>query len=245
MLTTSISGCDPDEKEAEEVPGVSFMSANPSPGEIQPNNTITVTFDNVPTDVKVTAGAAQIGKTIIADKTVTIKGPFAPGPLSLTVTWADGAQTLNYTVTSPQLDTFPDIIDDTPSVVVYISPVSVKSPAPGDPLDLSIDITNGENVAGYQLTLHFDATALRYVSGGNADYLPVGTFVIPPLVEASQVTLAATSLNGGSQGAGTLATITFEVIAVKPSALILSEVRLTDTEANFLRVSAENAEVVE
>ena len=92
----------------------------------------------------------------------------------------------------------------------------MESPAPGEPLDLNIDITDGENVAGYQLTLHFDTTALRYVSGSNADYLPVGTFVIPPLVEAGHVTLAATSLNGGSQGAGTLATVTFEVITVEP-----------------------------
>ena len=69
-----------------------------------------------------------------------------------------GRKPSNYTVTPPQLDTFPDLIDDAPSVVVYISPVSVKSPAPGEPINLSIDITNGENVAGYQLTLHFDST---------------------------------------------------------------------------------------
>ena len=81
-------------------------------------------------------------------------------------------------------------------------------------------------------------------SGGNADYLPAGTFVIPPLVSENQVTLAATSLDGGSQGDGTLATVTFEVIEAKTSALTLSEVRLTNIDANFLRVSTENAEVV-
>ena len=245
LLTVCIAGCEPNDEEEAEVPIVSFVSAEPLPGNVDADSTITITFDSVPEDVKVEAGRAKIGKISIAGKTVKIHGPFASGLLSLTITWADGIQTLNYTVTSPHLDTFPDGVDTASSVVVSISPASAKSPAPGEPLVLNINITGGENVAGYELTLQFDPTALRYVSGNNANYLPVGAFVVPPLVSVDQVTLAATSLNDGSQGAGTLATITFEVIAAKPSALILSEVRLTDTEANFLPVSAENAEVVE
>ena len=245
LLTIYMAGCDPNDEEAIEVPIAAFVSADPLPGDIDADGTITVTFDSVPEDVKVEAGEAKIGKTSIAGKTLTIHGPFAPGLLSLTITWSDGTQTLNYTVTSPHLDTFPDGFDTASSVVVSISPASVKSPAPGEPLVLNINITGGENIAGYELRLDFDSTALRYVSGSNADYLPVGAFVVSPLVSVNQVTFAATSLNGGSQGAGTLATVTFEVIAVKPSVLILSEVRLTDTDANFLPVSAENAEVVE
>ena len=252
-------GCDPDAEETAEVPIAAFVRADPPTGDIDVDSIITVTFDNVPEDVKVDTGGTKIGKIIVAGQTVTINGPFAPGALSLMITWTDGVQTLNYTVTSPQVDTFPDefeivpdefeIVPDefeiVPEVVVSISPSTVKAPAPGEPLVLSINITGGENVAGYELKLDFDSTALRYVSGSNADYLPAGAFVIPPLVTADQVRLAATSLNGGSQGAGTLATVTFEVIAVKPSALVLSEVRLTDTDANFLPVRTENAEVVE
>ena len=239
LLTAYMAGCDQDEEEvAEEIPITSFVSADPLIGDINPNSTITVTFDNVPEDVKVSTGAAKTGKITVAGKTVTIKGPFAPGALPITIIWADGTQTLNYTVASPTLGAFP-------GVAVSISPASVESPAPGEQLVLNINIIGGENVAGYQLTLHFDDTALRYVSGGNANYLPAGTFVIPPLVGENQVTLAATSLNGGSQGEGTLATVTFEVIDVKTSVLTLSEVRLTDIDANFLPVTAENAEVVE
>ena len=259
LLTVYMVGCDPDNEETSEVPIAAFVRADPPTGDIDVDSIITVTFDNVPEDVKVDTGGTKIGKIIVAGQTVTINGPFAPGALSLTITWTDGVQTLNYTVTSPQVDTFPDefeivpdefeIVPDEfeiiPDVVVSISPSTVKSPAPGEPLVLSINITGGENVAGYELKLDFDSTALRYVSGSNADYLPAGAFVIPPLVNADQVRLAATSLNGGSQGAGTLATVTFEVIAIKPSALLLSEVRLTDTDANFLPVRTENAEVVE
>ena len=131
------------------------------------------------------------------------------------------------------------------SIVVSVSPSQVQSPALGERLVLNMNITGGENVAGYQLTLHFDTTALRYVSSSNADYLPAGAFVVPPKVSGNQVTLAATSLSGGSEGDGTLATVTFEVVAVKSSSLTLSEVKLTDVDADFLLVSSENGKVVE
>ena len=134
--------------------------------------------------------------------------------------------------------------DATASVNVSISPSPIQSPAPGEQLVLNLNITGGENVAGYQATVQFDTTALRYVSSANGSYLPAGAFVIPPVVDENRVTLAATSLTGGSQGDGTLATVTFEVIEVKSSVLTLSGVQLTDVDADFLSVSSENGEVV-
>ena len=76
-----------------------FVSATPPGGEIAANGSITVTFDNAPADVTVSAGTVTV-----AGKTATIAGPFTPGPLALTVTWADGTQALNYTVTAPDTD---------------------------------------------------------------------------------------------------------------------------------------------
>ena len=61
--------------------------------EITPNDSITLTFDHPPEDVTVSEGVA-----IITDNTVAITGPFTPGALELTVTWADGSETLDYTV---------------------------------------------------------------------------------------------------------------------------------------------------
>ena len=57
------------------------------------NDTITLTFDNPPDDVTVSTGVATV-----TDNTVTITGPFTPGTLELTITWADGTQTLTYTI---------------------------------------------------------------------------------------------------------------------------------------------------
>lgn len=238
LLAVYIGGCDPDDEEVEETPTVSFVSAEPAAGDIDANSPITLTFDDVPEDIEVDAGGAEVGEIVIDGKTVTINGPFLPGALSLTVTWADGVETLNYTVAASTLIA-------PPSMVVSISPASVASPGPGEALVFNMDITGGEDIAGYQLTLHFDATALRYVSSSNADYLPAGAFVIPPLVTEDQVTLAATALIGGSQGDGTLATVTFEVVDVKLSALTLSEVKLTNIDADFVPVATENAEVIE
>ena len=78
-------------------PLAAFVSANPAAqSQIDVNDTITLTFDNTPEDVTVSAGDATI-----TDKTVKITGPFDPGALALTVTWADGTQTLTYTVRAP------------------------------------------------------------------------------------------------------------------------------------------------
>ena len=91
-------GCGGDDAtDAEEVVPANFVIANPPSGsEIAANASITLTFDKVPTDVTVSVGVATL-----SGKTVTVSGPFTPGPLNLTVIWTDGIQTLTYTVASP------------------------------------------------------------------------------------------------------------------------------------------------
>ena len=78
-------------------PLVVFVSVEPASGsELIPNDTITLTFDNSPEDVTVSDGVFTI-----TDNTVTITGPFTPGTLALTITWADGSETLDYTIRQP------------------------------------------------------------------------------------------------------------------------------------------------
>ena len=128
------------------------------------------------------------------------------------------------------------------SGLVSIDPSPVVSPRRGGQFTINIKITGGQNVAGYQFALQFDPTALRYVAGVNADYL-VHPFVISPVVKANQVILAATSLGVLSQGDGTLATVTFEVLAVKNSILTLTAVSLVDERGNASPVSIESGRV--
>ena len=133
----------------------------------------------------------------------------------------------------------------TAAATLSISPASVVSPAVGEQLELSLNITRGEAVAGYQATVQFDDTALRYVLGANGDFLPAGAFFfIPPVAEGNTVTLAASSLAEEKvMAAGTLATITFEVIAVKDSTLSLSDVILTDRAGKSTIPETEDAEI--
>ena len=124
------------------------------------------------------------------------------------------------------------------AAVVSVEPAEVESPAAGEELMVSINITGGADVAGYQITVNFDPTALEYVSGGNADYLPAGAFGVPPTTTDSSVTIAGTSLTGAAPDAdGTLATVTFTVIEAKPSMISLTGVTLADTAAAALEVT--------
>ena len=129
--------------------------------------------------------------------------------------------------------------------VLSISPSPVISPAVGEQLTLNLKITAGEAVAGYQFIVRFDPTALRYVESGNGEYLPTGAFFVQPVVNRDRVELAATALAGVSNGDGTLATITFEVLTVKPSTLTLSEPLFADDQGNTFLPRVEGGEITE
>ena len=129
--------------------------------------------------------------------------------------------------------------------MVSIDPAEVASPAVGGQLTVSIKIANGTNVAGYNVTVGFDTTALAYVEIANASYLPSGALAAPAQVSGNRVTLAATSLSGAASAtSGTLATLKFEVVAAKASTIELIEVILSDSAANSLAVTKRNGEVV-
>ena len=133
----------------------------------------------------------------------------------------------------------------TSDTAVSLSPVSVASPGVGEQLTFSLNIIDGQDIAGYQATVQFDMTVLSYVQSDNGTYLPTGAFFIPPQVEGNTVQLAASSLAGDAMGDGILATITFEVVAVKDSTVQLSNVLLTDSAGGSSVPRIENAEITE
>ena len=128
---------------------------------------------------------------------------------------------------------------------VSITPFSVVSPAIGEQLELALKITGRKAVVGYQATVRFDRTALRYVSSANGDYLPAGAFFVEPEVAGNLIKLNAVSLTGETRGDGTLATLTFEVIVAKASTLTLSDVLLTNSEGAALVPRVENAKITQ
>ena len=134
------------------------------------------------------------------------------------------------------------------NAIASISPSPVVSPAAGEELTFNLNIESGENVVGYQATILFDRTAFDYVRSTNGDYLPANVFIAAPVVDYNwiegSVTLAATTLAGAANGAGTLATLTFEIKDFKASMVTLSQVYLVDADGKRWEVTTENGEVI-
>ena len=122
------------------------------------------------------------------------------------------------------------------SAIVRISPSPIQSPAIGEQLTLNIDVSGARNVNGYKITVDFDNTTLRYISSENGDYLSNDTSLKTILDSVykqhpNRVNLENTS-SESKDGDGTLASITFEVIAQKPSTLKLSKVRIKKSDGS-------------
>ena len=124
------------------------------------------------------------------------------------------------------------------SAFVSIQPATLEVPKIGEPFTVQVGITDGKTVAGYQFTMAFDPSALRYIAATNSDYLAPDAFVVP-IPETESVTLVA-ALRAGTAlaaGDGTLATITFEVLKPNPSiSLHLTDVILADANATAMEV---------
>ena len=136
-------------------------------------------------------------------------------------------------------------VPPSPAAFVRIEPSHITAPPIGEALHVNVNISGGKNVRGYQLTVQFKPASLRYVSSTNGDYLPGDAFFIPPIVKGEQVTLISTSPAGVGDGDGTLATLTFEVIGRKTSALTLSEVLLSDSAGKTSESFVQNGWLLE
>ena len=127
--------------------------------------------------------------------------------------------------------------------VVSISPAEIPSPAVGQQLTVDIAVSDANGVAGYELTLGFDTSALTYVSAENGSYLS-GAFFPTPTVSGSRVPLTAAAGSAAAASSGTLAKVTFRVTSVKASTLQLSSVFLSDISGDPVSVRSVNGRVV-
>ena len=127
---------------------------------------------------------------------------------------------------------------------VHFAPSNLVPPAVGVQMTVNIAIDGGESVAGYQASVAFDPTALRYVSSAAGDYLPANAFFAPVKVEADSVRIASTSGTEERDGNGILATLVFEVLNVKASTLSFPHVILSDNNGGFFYPDVEHARVL-
>ena len=126
---------------------------------------------------------------------------------------------------------------------VGLSPAPSESPVVGEQLMLNLNIAGGENITGYQATVQFDETVLRYVSSANADFLPADPYITQPIITGNSVTVAAASYVGETNGDGTLVTLTFDVISERVSTLTLTEVLFSNSDGMLTRPHLDPAEL--
>ena len=138
------------------------------------------------------------------------------------------------------------------NTVVRVEPATVTSPRVGQQFTVDIVIENGQNVAGYQVMLHFEFPAIEYVGIRHGDYLPVDAFFAADNFIPDGVLFAATASRHESNGSGTLATLTFKINEVKASTFRLSAgdpskprrgTLLSDKDINLSAPRLENAEL--
>ncbi len=131
------------------------------------------------------------------------------------------------------------------NVVVRIVPASVVTPQVGEQLVITVDIADGKGAAGYQGTLQFDPTALRFVSLTHGTFLTGQVQPLETIVEENQITFAQITTDTPSEiDEGTLVTITFEVVDAVASVLSLSEVIIAELGGVPWQVTVENAEIL-
>ena len=129
---------------------------------------------------------------------------------------------------------------------VSITPATIVSPEIGQQLEVLVKISGGRSIAGYQLTLVYDKTTLAYVNIKVGDYLPPGAFLIPPVSSPGSVMVGAVAISGVAKKTdGILALATFKVLAKKDSTIQLSEVRLSNREAQEIPAVIKNGNVLE
>ena len=180
-----------------------------------------------------TATGAAV-RTITGHQSSVMNAVFSPDGRSLASASWDGTL-LVWQLASPPSSS---------GATVSITPSPVPSPEAGSQLTFSLAIAEGVDVAGYQATVRFNSSALRFVEGAAGDYLPADVFSVPPVVDENRVTLGATTFGGSGEGDGTLARLTFEALADRTSSLILSDVSLVNSSGERVYPAIVHAEVV-
>ena len=127
--------------------------------------------------------------------------------------------------------------------VVKLTPHLMESPAIGEQLTFNIDIKGAKNITGFQITIDFDNTVLRYVSSKSGGYLSGDVSAEVTHVNPNRVKLVSTTSTKIGNGDGTLASVTYEVIEQKPSYLSLLKARLEKSDGRHARPTVKGSTV--
>lgn len=131
------------------------------------------------------------------------------------------------------------------SAVLAINPAKVVSPSVGETLNIGVSIANATDVAGFEFKLAYDDTALEFSGIKLGSYLPTGAFAVPVKAEAGTVLYGATAIGAKSvKSHGELASLSFNVIIAKPSAIEFVSAKLSDPNAKEIPSSNVGAKII-
>lgn len=141
-----------------------------------------------------------------------------------------------------------------PCLAIAIPIVSVQPSTstiyPGDTFNLSVGISDVTDLFAFQFDIGFDPAILSAVSVTEGPFLPSGgsTFFVPGTIDniAGSISFNADSLIGaisGVSGDGTLATLSFQALALGTSPVDLSNVILLDSTFSDISFNTANASV--
>ena len=130
------------------------------------------------------------------------------------------------------------------ATIVSLSPSLVPLPQPGEQFTMSLNISGGINVGGFQATILFDDKTLRFVDNHAGTFLGAGSIALAPAVDAGQVSIAGTAIGKSAQGEGMLAYLTFEVVEPRLSFVSLAGVGLSDPIGQLSCPRLEHARVI-
>ncbi len=122
-----------------------------------------------------------------------------------------------------------------------ITPNTVQSPPIGQQFTFNIDIADGQNVKGYQFTINYNASALRYISKSEIQI----NNIIPLEIAENTITLAGNATHGRSITDGTITSVTFEVIKRIDTTLTITDALLTHSDGSRSNPVVGQAKVIE
>ena len=133
------------------------------------------------------------------------------------------------------------------STRVNITPSTIESPAIGEQFEIDINIVDGQDVRGYEITVAYDNDSLRYMAHKHSDYLSGEEDEVyegPVITEDGLVSFSSVSTADAGSGDGTLATIGFEVVSRSASSFRLSAT-LSDSDGEKLPYIIISGKVIE
>ncbi len=133
--------------------------------------------------------------------------------------------------------------------LVSIQP-PVSTPGVGNFFDLSVNISDVNDLYAFQFDISFNPTILAASDMSEGSFLPIGgaTFFIPGAIDNALGTISFTadillSAVSGVDGSGTLADIQFQALAVGTTPIVLSNVILLDSTLSDISFSTNGGAV--